>query len=241
MNAAAGATADTQRAPPAENLRPTPPDPLPRTWFERDPVTLAVALLGQLVVREDAGRLRIGRIVETEAYAGPDDRASHARAGRTRRTEPMFGPAGHAYVYLVYGMHHCLNVVAETDGCPSAVLIRALEPVEGRAVMRVARGAPSVADDRLLAGPARACAGMSIDRSLDGHDLTRGSLLWVAPDQAFSNAHADGLPAIVAGPRIGVAYAGPGWADRPWRFGLAGSPSLSRTFPSQAGATHPTV
>ena len=119
------------------------------------------------------------------------------------------------------------------------MLIRALEPVAGRAVVRVARGAPGVADDRLLAGPALACAGMSIDRSLDGHDLTRGSLLWVAPDQAFSNAHADGLPAIVAGPRIGVAYAGPGWADLPWRFGLAGSPSLSRPFPSQAGATLP--
>ena len=88
------------------------------------------------MVREVAGELRIGRIVETEAYAGTDDRASHARAGRTRRTEPMFGPAGHAYVYLVYGMHHCLNVVAEAEGRPAAVLIRALEPVAGVAAMR---------------------------------------------------------------------------------------------------------
>ena len=141
MNAAAGATADTQRAPPGTIHRSAVPDPLPRAWFERDPVVLAMALLGQLVVREDAEGLRIGRIVETEAYAGTEDRASHARAGRTRRTEPMFGPAGHAYVYLVYGIHHCLNIVAETEGRPAAVLIRALEPVAGLTAMRQARRA----------------------------------------------------------------------------------------------------
>jgi DNA-3-methyladenine glycosylase len=239
MNAAAGATADTQRAPPGSIHRPAMPDPLPRAWFERDPVTLAMALLGQLVVREDAEGLRSGRIVETEAYAGTDDRASHARAGRTRRTEPMFGPAGYAYVYLVYGIHHCLNIVAETEGHPSAVLIRALEPVEGLPAIRRARGWPDVTDTRLLGGPALACAGLSIDRELDGHDLTLGRSLWITRDPAEAPNHDP--RAIVAGPRIGVEYAGPGWADRPWRFGLDGSASLSRPFPTPTGATHPTV
>ncbi len=238
MNAAAGLTADTQRAPPGP-VEPIPQLlPLPRAWFERDPVALAIALLGQHVVREVEGVLRVGRIVETEAYAGTDDRASHARAGRTRRTAPMFGPAGHAYVYLVYGLHHCLNVVAETDGVPGAVLIRALEPVMGVDRMRHERRAPSpvggrqVAETRLLAGPALVCAGLSIDRSLDGHDLTTGHSLWVS-----QGAPGD-LPvaAILRGPRVGVAYAGPGWADRLWRFGLAGSRSLSRPFPTTVRA-----
>jgi DNA-3-methyladenine glycosylase len=246
MNAAAGATADTQRAPPAPIHRPAVPDPMPRSWFERDPVALAMALLGKFVVREHAGEFRIGRIVETEAYAGMDDRASHARAGRTKRTEPMFGPAGHAYVYLVYGMHHCLNVVAETNDHPSAVLIRALEPVAGVAAIRAARRVTGTPEDRLLAGPALLCAGLSIDRTLDGHDLTGGRSLWIAPDPAMTDQGAHGpstdrSPAIVAGPRIGVAYAGPGWADRPWRFGLASNTSISRPFPTPAGATRPTV
>jgi len=203
-----------------------------------------MALLGMFVVREVAGGVRVGRIVETEAYAGIDDRASHARAGRTRRTAPMFGPAGHAYVYLVYGMHHCLNVVAEGEGRPSAVLIRALEPVAGVAAMRAARRGAVVPDERLLAGPALACAGLSIDRTLDGHDLTLGEGLWIGTDPALVGADKRGAvprTSIVSGPRIGVAYAGPDWADRPWRFGLAGSAALSRPFPTPAGATHPTV
>jgi DNA-3-methyladenine glycosylase len=214
---------------------------MPRAWFERDPVTLARALLGQLVVRLEGDRMRVARIVETEAYAGTDDRASHARAGRTRRTEPMFGPAGHAYVYLVYGLHHCLNVVAETDGRPAAVLIRALEPVAGAAAMRDARHGAVVPDGRLLAGPALACAGMSIDRTLDGHDLTLGRRLWIAADVAPTRSSDTHSPAIVTGPRVGVDYAGPDWATRPWRFGIAGSPSLSRPFPTAAGATQPTL
>ena len=239
MNAAAGVTADTQRAPPRAPHRPAAPDPLPRAWYERDSVSLASALLGQLVVREVDGQRRVGRIVETEAYAGTDDRASHARAGRTRRTEPMFGPAGHAYIYLVYGLHHCLNVVAEGEGRPSAVLIRALEPVAGIAAIRRARHGSSVPVERLLAGPALTCAGLSIDRTLDGHDLTLGRSLWIADG---GGPRGPGLPpAIVTGPRIGVAYAGPGWADRPWRFGVADSASLSRPFPTPAGAIQPTV
>jgi DNA-3-methyladenine glycosylase len=225
MSAAAGSTADPQRAPPAALGDPRAHAPFPRAWFERPPEELAIALLGQDVVREVDGGLRIGRIVETEAYAGTEDRASHARAGRTPRTAPMFGPAGYAYVYLVYGMHHCLNVVAQRDGVPGAVLIRALGPIVGAAAIRRERRRTDVPEARLLAGPALTCAGLSIDRDLDGHDLTIGRSLWIAPG-------ASGPPStgIVRGPRVGVAYAGPDWAERPWRFGLAGHPSLSRPF-----------
>ncbi len=147
----------------------------------------------------------------------------------------MFGPAGRAYVYLVYGMHHCLNVVAEPEGRPSAVLIRALEPVAGIDAIRHARHDPKVADERLLAGPALLCAGLSIDRHLDGHDLTAGRALWIGvgdgePDSSTRPAASSSAVAVLRGPRIGVEYAGPGWADRAWRFGRAGSPSLSRPF-----------
>jgi DNA-3-methyladenine glycosylase len=229
MSAAAGASADTQRAPPEPEHRIPGLAPLPEAWFERDPVTLAVALLGRYVVRDQDAIMRIGRIVETEAYGGAEDRASHARSGRTRRTEPMFGPAGRAYVYLVYGMHHCLNVVAEPAGRASAVLIRALEPVAGIEAIRRARRDPAVPDDRLLAGPALTCTGLSIDRALDGHDLTRGHALWVGDDTPDPIVPPPGTT-VLQGPRVGVDYAGPGWADRPWRFGSAGSRALSRSF-----------
>ncbi len=240
MTAAAGATADTQRAPP-EAVSPAPmvptpgvmPATFPRAWFERDPVDLAQALIGQYVTRVLEDTVLVGRIEETEAYAGPEDRASHSRAGHTRRTAPMYGPAGHAYVYLVYGMHHCLNVVAQKEGVPAAVLIRALSPISGVAAMRRARGEPSVPDTRLLAGPALACAGLSIDLSLDGHDLTLGNTLWIGPGPTGSSPGS-----LIRGPRIGVAYAGPDWAQRPWRFGLRDSESLSRAFPGSPGAAH---
>ena len=170
-----------------------------------------------------------GIIIEVEAYAGPDDRASHSRAGRTRRTEPMFGPPGHAYVYLVYGLHSCLNVVSETDGLAGAVLIRALEPYLGVESMRQRRGRPHDRDDKLCAGPARLCQALAIDRGLDGHDLTVARDLWIAdPDpETRSRIAAAG---VVVGPRIGVDYAGPEWAARPWRFGVRGHPALSRPF-----------
>ena len=187
----------------------------------------ARALLGTLIVRDDEGGCRVGRIVETEAYAGPEDRASHARAGRTPRTNVMFGPAGRAYVYLVYGMHHCLNVVCATEGQAAAVLIRAVEPLAGLAAMRERRGAVSVPDSRIAADPARTCQALDIDRGHDGLDLLSDERLWLATDGS------EPLPAecVMIGPRIGVEYAGPEWAARPWRFGVAGSPALSRPFP----------
>ncbi|MEO7118662.1 MAG: DNA-3-methyladenine glycosylase [Candidatus Limnocylindrales bacterium] len=200
--------------------------------FERPAVELAPALLGLWVVRQTDQDVTAAMITETEAYAGPEDLASHARAGLTRRTAPMFGPAGHAYVYLVYGMHSCLNVVAQRDGEAGAVLIRAVSPRLGLEIVRARRARPGDADERLAAGPARVCAALDIDRRLDGSDLTLGERLWIA----------DGDPAmrdrlavdIVIGPRIGVEYARDGWADRPWRFGLRGHPSLSKPFPSVA-------
>jgi DNA-3-methyladenine glycosylase len=180
-------------------------------------------LLGKWLCREDPDGLTCGRIVETEAYGGPEDLASHARAGLTRRTAPMFGEVGHAYVYLVYGMHHCLNVVAHTGAEAGAVLLRAVEPVVGADLMRLRRARPKDADNRLCSGPARLCQAMNVTRALDSHDLTAGASLWIADDPA----PAEPLGRIEAGTRIGVAYAGDDWSRRPLRFWLAGSPSVS--------------
>ena len=211
-----------------------PPGPSPRplrrvgtALVAGRPEEVARLLLGTLLVRDDRHELRVARIVETEAYAGPEDRASHARAGRTSRTGVMFGPPGHAYVYLVYGMHHCLNVVCASEGEAGAVLIRAVEPVAGVAAMRTARGRPTDPAARLAAGPARTCQALDVDRRHDGLDLLSDRGLWLASDGS------DAIPdsAILIGPRIGVGYAGPVWAMRPWRFGIAGSPALSRPFP----------
>jgi DNA-3-methyladenine glycosylase len=203
----------------------------PRSLLEARAPELAPRLLGMVVARQDADGLTAGRIVEVEAYDGPEDRASHARSGRTPRTAVMFGPPGHAYVYFVYGMHHCLNIVCGPVGQASAVLVRALEPVAGIERMRARRGAAGGPDARLLAGPARLCQALGIDRGADGRDLLGdGPLVLLAPiadDRAAARHWSAG---IVQGPRVGVAYAGPDWADRPWRFGLRGHPSLSRPF-----------
>ncbi len=190
-------------------------------------VATARALLGLLLVRDgDDGRC-VARIVETEAYDGPHDRASHSRAGRTPRTEVMFGPPGHAYVYLVYGMHHCLNVVCGPDGEAAAVLIRAVQPVSGLEAMRARRGSAAGPDERLAAGPARTCQALDIDRGHDGLDLVTDEGLWLAIDDEPRPRAGH----VISGPRIGVDYAGIEWASKPWRFGLADSPALSRPFP----------
>jgi len=167
--------------------------------------------------------------VEVEAYLGPDDGASHARMGPTARNRVMFGPPGAAYVYLVYGMHNCLNVVTEDAPAAAAVLVRAVEPVEGLAAMREARGLAGprrrhVPDHRLAAGPGLVGAAFGIDRSLTGLDLCMpGSALHLAPRPA-----GDPEPGIGAGPRVGIAYAGEPWVSMPWRLWVTGSPSLSR-------------
>ena len=149
----------------------------------------------------------------------------------------MFGPAGHAYVYLVYGLHHCMNVVAGEEGEAGAVLIRALSPVIGVELMRRRRAARSP-DSRLCAGPARLCEALAIDRRLDGHDLSAGTAMWLAaPEHASAGDESAATVAasgVVTGPRIGVEYAGPEWAARPWRFGVRGHTALSHPFPNAA-------
>jgi DNA-3-methyladenine glycosylase len=212
----------------------------PREALETDTLSAARRLLGARIVRGDGPNARIGRIVEVEAYVGVDDRASHARFGRTRRNATMFGPAGHAYVYFVYGMYYCLNVVTEPEGSPAAVLIRALEPLAGMAAMRHARLAArssrtaagrssTLRDARLAAGPGLACAALSIGPADDGTDLCDP-----AADLRLECAPA-GEPAVpvAEGPRIGVGYAPEPWRSNPWRFWVPGNASVSRLAPAR--------
>jgi DNA-3-methyladenine glycosylase len=168
-----------------------------RAFYARDTLTVARELIGMRLVHADGDTLRAGRIVETEAYQGPEDLAAHSSRGRTPRTEVMFGPPGHAYVYFIYGFWHCLNIVTEAEGVPHAVLLRALEPVRG-------------IDDKTW-GPGLLCRAMHIDKRLNGADLC-GNVLWLERPPA-----ADGPPRIARSARIGVDYAGE-WARRPWRF-----------------------
>lgn len=199
------------------------------------------ALLGWRLVRDDGTGRRVGRIVELEAYIGEDDRASHARFGRTARNAIMYGPPGRAYVYLVYGMHDCLNIVSEPSGSPAALLVRAVEPLEGEDLMRAARErrtrdrrrpAPAAApergagmpDARLAAGPGLVCAAFDLDRTLTGHDLLDPD----APLRLEPPPAGEADPEVVAGPRIGIAYAGEPWTEMPWRLAIAGNPSVSR-------------
>ena len=193
------------------------------------------ALLGWRLVRDDATGRRVARIVELEAYIGEEDQASHARFGRTARNEVMYGPPGRAYVNLVYGKHDCLNLVTEPAGRPAALLVRAVEPLEGVEQMRGARAERverrsravpprrPVPDTRLAAGPGLVCAAFDLDRSLTGRDLfDRASHVRIEPPPADEPP-----PDVLAGPRVGIGYAGPDWAARPWRFAVAGSPSIS--------------
>jgi DNA-3-methyladenine glycosylase len=189
---------------------------LSRAFYEQPTVEVARQLLGRYLVRIDAAGVRAGMILETEAYVGPDDKASHASRGRTPRTSVMFGPAGFAYVYLVYGMHHCLNVVTEQEGYPAAVLIRAVEPSEGMALMQKERPAPDVR--RLTNGPGKLCQAFGIDRRLNGLDMCGEAL--------FVEDLGTRLVDIVVTTRVGVDYAGP-WKDKPWRFYIAGHPGVS--------------
>ena len=198
--------------------------PFRRDLLEGDTLLAARAILGARLVREAADGRRTGRIVEVEAYVGPGDLASHARMGPTPRNRVMFGPAGVAYVYLVYGMHHCLNVVTGPEDFPAALLIRAVEPIDGLAGMRAARGRANVADERLAAGPGLVGSAFGITRADTGLDLLDpGSPLRLEGRQADEPE-----PVVATGPRIGIAYAGEPWTSMPWRFAVAGSPSLSR-------------
>jgi len=197
-------------------------EPLARDFYARHTTEVARDLLGALVCRRTADGFTVGRIVETEAYGGPEDLASHSRAGMTRRTAPMFGEVGHAYVYLVYGMHECLNVVARADTAEAgAVLLRAIEPVRGVDLMRTRRGRETDPDARLGSGPARLCQALAVDRSLNAHDLVSSDELWLSAGDPVREDQ------VAAGNRIGVDYAGE-WSNRPWRFWISGNPSVSK-------------
>jgi DNA-3-methyladenine glycosylase len=194
---------------------------LPREFYTR-PDVLAVArdLLGKkLVVPGRNGQRVSGIIVETEAYRGPEDRASHAWNGRrTQRTETMYGAGGTAYVYFVYGMYNQFNVVTNVEDIPHAVLVRALEPSEGLAVMRRRRLGRS--EYELTSGPGRLCLAMGIDRKLDKADLL-GGRVWLEDGISISPRK------IARGPRIGIDYAEK-WIDKPWRFWVKDNPFVSR-------------
>ena len=183
---------------------------LPRAFFARDTRTVARALLGKVLVHLDGGVRRAARIVETEAYRGPGDQASHARFGPTRRAAVMFGPPGHTYVYLIYGTSHCVNLVTEREGFPAAVLIRATEPVEG--CLHATRG------------PGNLCRALAITRAQTGLDLEAGEV-WVA-NAGVPEAGPRRREQVVTGPRVNVEYAGP-WARKPWRYVIAGNPFVS--------------
>jgi DNA-3-methyladenine glycosylase len=205
---------------------------LPRSFYDRATETVARELLGMHLVHVTGGVERVGRIVEVEAYLGPHDKAAHTARGLTPRTRVMFGPPGHAYVYLIYGMHHCMNVVTEREGHGSAVLLRAVEPV------RNVFGRTS--------GPGLLCRAMGIDRERNGHDLLSDEFHVAEPQPASASVGATAVrgadgdgdrrsarpgagnrPRIVKRPRIGVDYAGH-WARRLLRFYLEGSPCVSR-------------
>jgi DNA-3-methyladenine glycosylase len=178
-------------------------------------VTVARAVLGRLLVRDAPEGRVAGRIVEVEAYGDGRDPASHARAGRTARNAVMFGPAGRAYIYFTYGMHHCLNLVTGRAGRAAAVLVRALEPVLGLEVMRRRRGA--VPDRKLASGPGCVAKALGLTRADDGSDLTRGPL-WLSDAAPRRGGHP-----VAAGPRVGIRVG----TERAWRFRLAGHPSVS--------------
>jgi DNA-3-methyladenine glycosylase len=207
--------------PLSSNSRTPPPAPSRLTLADFGPASaldLAPRLLGALIVRQGPEGTRSGRIVETEAYL-PDDPASHSFKGLKPRCRTMFGRAGLAYVYRIYGIHHCLNVVTGPEGRGEAVLIRALEPLDGHALMLAARGSQNAAvtPKTLTNGPGRLCQALAIDHSFDGEDLLASDRLFIMRGDAPPER-------IVASPRIGITQA----ADLPWRFSLEGNPHVSR-------------
>lgn len=194
---------------------------LPREFYTRPNVlTVARELLGKiLVVPAKNGRRVSGIIVEAEAYRGPQDRAAHSYGGRrTKRTETMYGLGGTAYIFFVYGMYYQFNVVTGAEEVPHAVLIRALEPVEGIEIMRKRRhGQP---DHNLTNGPGKLCIALGIDRRFDRADLL-GDKVWTEEGKTIPRS------GIASGPRIGIDYAEE-WVEKPWRFWIKNNPHVSR-------------
>lgn len=178
---------------------------LTRDFYNRNTIIVAKELLGKFLVCVDEGIERIGKIVEVEAYLGSHDLAAHSCRGLTKRTEVMFGPPGYAYVYLIYGMYYCFNVVTEEQGHASAILVRAVEPIKNI--------------DKRTQGPGLLCKAMGIDKRVNGHDLESHEIYIAAGDNnPFT---------IVKKPRVGVDYAGH-WAKRLLRFYIKGNKYVSR-------------
>lgn len=205
---------------------------LPRSFYDRDTLAVARDLLGCRLVHESGGRRVSGRIVEVEAYHGEDDPACHAAVGRTLRTAPLYGQPGFGYVYLIYGMYHCFNVVTRGEGHPSAVLVRALEPVEGldlmrarRAARRRALGGP-FADRELTSGPGKLCDALGITLEDNQADLV-GSQLRIEAGTAPES--------IVWTPRVGISVG----TERFWRCFVKGSPHVSRSHLNRVLADRP--
>lgn len=196
------------------------PKRLSQSFFARPAPELAPALLGQVLVRrcEDGTELR-ARIVETEAYHGMEDSACHARVGPTERTAVMFGAAGHAYIYLIYGMYHMLNISSDEPGFPGAVLIRAVEPLEGLEWMQQRRRMTGVG---LTNGPGKLCRALDIDRDFNGIPLFDSPRLWL---EAGACVHPE---QFTSGPRIGIDYAEPLHRALPWRFWIKGCRWVSK-------------
>lgn len=191
---------------------------LRRPFYERPTLEVAEDLVGKVLVRQFGTGRASGVIVETEAYIGQEDLACHASRGRTPRTAVMFGPPGRSYVYLIYGFYHCLNAVTEADGFPAAVLIRAIEPLQGLDLMRENRPRARKISD-IGSGPGKLCQALAVNREMNGISLS-GTTLWIE-DRSL-----DPGP-VAAGPRIGVDYAGD-YRNKPWRFFVEGNPHVSR-------------
>ena len=189
---------------------------LSRDFYLCDGLVAAEKLLGKILVHNSPDGLTAGRIVELETYMGESDRGCHAYGGRrTERTEIMYAEGRHAYVYLIYGMYNCMNVIVGGEDIPHCIFLRALEPVEGIALMKKRRGTDKL--QNLCSGPGKLCIAMGIDKSLYGADLC-GNRLWIEDDEC--------KPEIIRGRRINIDYAGED-ADRDWRFAVKGSQFLS--------------
>lgn len=192
---------------------------LPKDFYQRDTIEVARELLGKTIVRQIGTHTLSGTIVETEAYAGFDDKASHAHKGKTARNSVMFGPAGFSYVYFTYGMHYLFNVVTEDINYPSAVLIRAVEPISG--IKLIQENRPERKFHDLTNGPAKFTKAFRIDKCYNGLDITSGQSIWIENSPIISDDR------IVTGPRIGVGYSME-CADWPRRFYIKGNQFVSR-------------
>lgn len=197
---------------------------LGQDFYQQDALVVAKDLLSKLLVREIEGTKIICRIVETEAYIGPEDKGCHAYQNkRTKRTEVMFWSGGHAYIYLIYGMYHCLNVVTGQKNKPEAVLIRAIEPITGINRIKENRVIKSKKIEDLTNGPGKLCQALAIDKKLNGYDLISGNDLYIINDNNYNHQEYD----IVADKRINIDYAEE-YKDKLWRFYLKGNPFVSK-------------